>query len=396
MDLSGSPVGAFVSPTLDSGHVLPAGAFSARWTGTLTPSTTGTYRFALEPAGIARLFIDGQLVASADTEGLDSSALGFPGAPVYAAQGVAALSAGTAVPITVEYSFGSSISGSVLHLGWQPPDSTLVAAAASAASTADVAIVFVNDVTSEGMDRTSLALPGDQDALISAVAAANPRTIVVLHTAGPVLMPWLPEVAAVIEAWYPGEETGNAIAAVLFGDVDPSGRLAMTFPAAPDQGPGPQPAEYPGVGNVVTYDEGIFVGYRYYDAFGQQPLFPFGYGLSYTSFSLDRLHVRRRASRRYDVSVRVKNTGTRKGAAVVELYVGFPASTEEPPNQLKGFRKILVAPNRAKHVRMTLDPSSFASWSTTANAWTVVPGAYTVRLGTSSRDLPLETGVTVD
>ena len=396
MDFSGSPTGAFVSSTLDSGHILPNGAFSARWTGTLTPSTTGTYRFALEHAGIARLFIDGQLVASGDTEGLDSSALGFPGAPIFAAQGVVALTAGTAVPITVEYSLGSSISGSVLHLGWQPPDPTLLAAAVSTASTADVAIVSVNDVTSEGMDRTSLSLPGDQDALISAVAAANPRTIVVLHTAGPVLMPWLPRVAAVIEAWYPGEQTGDAIAAVLFGDVDPSGRLAMTFPAAPDQGAGAQPAEYPGVGDVVTYDEGIFVGYRYYDAFGQHPLFPFGYGLSYTSFSVDRLHVRRRASQQYDVSVRVRNTGTRAGAAVVQLYLGFPASAEEPPNQLKGFRKVFVEPNRAKHVRLTLDRSSFGSWSTTANAWAVVPGTYTVRVGTSSRDLPLETAVAVE
>src|SRR5262249_22123550 len=156
-------------------------------------------------------------------------------------------------------------------------------------------------------------------------------------TAGPVLMPWLPQVAAVIEAWYPGQETGNAIAAVLFGDVDPSGRLAMTFPASPDQGPGTQPTQYPGVGGVVSYDEGIFVGYRYYDQFGQQPLFPFGYGLSYTSFSLGRLRVQRRMrGQKYNVSLRVRNTGTRAGAAVVQLYVGFPASTGEPPNQLKG------------------------------------------------------------
>src|SRR5262249_53612236 len=208
-------------------------------------------------------------------------------------------------------------------LGWSPPDPTRGAASAAAPSAADVAVVRASDVPGEGMDRPSLGLPGDQDQLISVVAAANPRTVVVLHTAGPFLMPWLPQVAAVLEAWYPGQETGNAIAAVLFGDADPSGRLAMTFPAGPDQGPATQPTQYPGVGGEVHYDEDIFVGYRYYDQFGQEPLFPFGYGLSYTSFSLDRLRVRPRDSgQKYNVSVRVKNTGTRAGTAVVQLYVG--------------------------------------------------------------------------
>ena len=322
----------------------------------------------------------------------------FPlsGAPLETSQGVATLTAGTAVPITVEFSIGSSISGSVLHFGWQPPDPTLGAAAVAAASAADVAIVFANDVTGEGMDRPSLGLPGDQDQLISAVAAANPRTVVVLHTAGPFLMPWLPQVAAVLEAWYPGQETGNAIAAVLFGDADPSGRLAMTFPASPDQGPATQPTQYPGVGGEVHYDEDIFVGYRYYDQFGQEPLFPFGYGLSYTSFSLDRLRVRPRdRGQKYNVSVRVKNTGTRAGTAVVQLYVGFPASTGEPPNQLKGFGKVFLKPRRTRRIKMVLDPSSFASWSATANAWVVEPGTYTLHVGTSSRDLPLEATVAI-
>jgi beta-glucosidase len=306
------------------------------------------------------------------------------------------LTAGIPVPITLEFSIGSSITGSILHLGWQPPDPPLTATAVAAASASDVAIVFANDVTGEGMDRNSLGLPGDQDQLISAVAAANSRTIVVLHTAGPVLMPWLPQVAAVLEAWYPGQETGDAIAAVLFGDADPAGRLAMTFPASPDQGPATQPAQYPGVGNEVHYDEGIFVGYRYYDQFAQEPLFPFGYGLSYTSFSLDRLRVRPRdRGQRYTVSVRVRNTGVRAGAAVVQLYAGFPAATGEPPNQLKGFGKVFLKPRRAKRVKIALDQSSFASWSETANAWVVEPGTYTLRVGTSSRDLPLEATVVI-
>lgn len=399
MDLSGSPVSSSVSATLDSDHILSGGAYSARWTGTLTPPATGTYRFSLSASGISRLLVDGTLVASADTEGVDSAAAGFPGSPIFAAQGLVDLTAGVPVSIVVEYSIGSSISGSVVHLGWQPPDPAPLAEAVAAAGAADVAVVFVNDVTGEGGDRTTLALPGDQDRLIAAVAAANPRTIVVLHTAGPVLMPWLSQVAAVIEAWYPGQETGDAIAAVLFGDVDPSGRLAMTFPAGEDQGPGTQPTEYPGVGGMVTYDEGVFVGYRYYDQFAQEPLFPFGYGLSYTSFSLDRLRVRPRVSEKhkgqYKVSVRVSNTGTRAGAAVVQLYVGFPTSIGEPPNQLKGFEKVSLKPGQHRRVKMVLDSSSFASWSETANAWTVEPGTYTLRVGTSSRDLPLEAPVAI-
>jgi beta-glucosidase len=395
MDLSGSPVAAFVAPTLDSESILPGGAYSARWTGTMTASVTGTYMFSLEHAGIGRLYVDGQLIAYGDTEGYDSAALGFPGVPLLSFHGSATLTAGVAVPITVEYSLGASISGPALHLGWQLTDPTLMQAAVTAAAAADVAIVFVNDGAGEGMDRPTLSLPGDYDQLIAAVAAVNPRTVVVLHSAGPVLMPWLSQVAAVVEAWYPGQETGHAIADVLFGDADPAGRLAMTFPASMDQGPGTQPAEYPGVGDEVHYDEDVFVGYRYYDHFGQAPLFPFGYGLSYTSFALDRLHVGRRAHGKHIVSVRVRNTGARPGAAVVQLYVGFPAAIGEPPNQLKGFGKAFLKPGRKKRIRMVLDSSSFASWSGSAKAWTVGPGTYTVRVGTSSRDLPLSATITL-
>ena len=386
MDLSGSPVDAFVSSTIDSDAVLPAGSFSARWTGTLTPSSSGIHRFALRHGGVARLYVDGQLVATGDSQGLDAL---IPGAPALTAQGTAALTAGNPVPVVIEYSLGATITGARLHFGWQPPEPGRLAEAVGAASAADVALVFVNDVTSEGMDRTSLSLPGDQDQLIEAVAAANPRTIVVLHTSAPVLMPWLAQVAGVIEAWYPGQQSGNAIAAVLFGDVEPSGRLPMTFPASESQGPASELAQYPGVDGAVHYDEDIDVGYRYYDRFEQEPLFPFGFGLSYTSFDVDQLRVKRRRGK-YRVSVRVKNTGSRAGAAVVQLYVGFPAATGEPPNQLKGFGKVGLDPGKRKRVKMTLDSASFATWSSADRKWVVQPGKYVLRVGTSSRDLPLE------
>ena len=198
-----------------------------------------------------------------------------------------------------------------------------------------------------------------------------------------------------IQAWYPGQETGRAIASVLFGDVPPSGRLMMTFPRSEAQGPATQPEQFPGVDNVVHYDEGVFVGYRYYDEFAQEPLFPFGYGLSYTTFTLDGLSVRGRAAGKYKVSVRVRNTGNRRGAEVVQLYVGFPDSIEGPPNQLKGFAKVTLDPGKSRRVKMKLDPSSFAHWSTTEDAWVVEPGTYALRVGTSSRNLVLEREVAI-
>lgn len=160
---------------------------------------------------------------------------------------------------------------------------------------------------------------------------------------------------------YPGQETGRAIASVLFGDVPPSGRLMITFPRSEAQGPATQPEQFPGVDNVVRYDEGVFVGYRYYDEFAQEPLFPFGYGLSYTTFTLDRLSLRRGEAAQYEVSVRVTNTGKRPGAEVVQLYLGFPDSVEGPPNQLRGFAKASLDPGKSRIVKMTLDPSSFCT-----------------------------------
>ena len=198
------------------------------------------------------------------------------------------------------------------------------------------------------MDRTTLALPGDQDQLIDAVAAVNRRTIVVLNTGGPVLMPWLHHVEGVLEAWYPGQQFGAALASVLFGDSDPGGRLPITFPAGDAQGPAPptRPERYPGVNGEQRYDEGIFVGYRWYDQFRQQPLFPFGYGLSYADFRFRDLRV----SVDHGVvtaSARVTNTSRRAGSTVAQAYLSFPRSAGEPPRQLKGYEKVQLEPGRS-------------------------------------------------
>ncbi len=385
------------------GQPIPGtpGAHAAVWTGTLTPPSTGLYRFSLTVAGVARLYINGREVVRGDAEYAYPSlavAGALPagaGAPTISFQGRALLTRGKAVGIRVQYSTGASIRGALLRLGWQPPDPAMLARAVQAARRARVAIVFANDVTGEGMDRTSLELPGDQDGLIEAVAAANPRTIVVLHTAGPVLMPWLSKVSSVIEAWYPGQQSGLAIAATLFGDADPAGRLPVTFPASASQGPATQPAEYPGINGGVDYSEGIFVGYRYYQQFGQRPLFPFGYGESYTRFSFGRMHIRRLGAGRFAVSVQVLNTGPRAGYAVAELYVGDPRATGEPPDQLKGFTKLELAPGAMRTVTVKLDPQDFETWSTSQGRWTLTPGQYSIRVGSSSSALPLSQTVAV-
>ena len=401
-DFSGQPVQQMNVPTLDFASATKAAlqpipgttAFSARWTGTLTPPKTGLYQFSIAAAGVATLTVNGRQIISTNTEYV-TGAPQFPGAPPLVSLGSLRLRAQHPVKIAVDYSTGVSIGGAELHLGWEQPNPKTIQQAVAAAKAAQVAVVFANDRTGEGMDRSSLALQGDQDRLIEAVAKVNRRTIVVLHTAGPVLMPWRDKVAAIVEAWYPGQMSGRAIAQTLFGDVDPSGRLPVTWPATAKQGPTASTQAFPGINNTVPYAEGIFVGYRYYDHFRQRPLYPFGYGLSYTTFTLSHLHVKAVRGGGYRVTVDVRNTGRRLGAEVVELYVGFPALAGEPPRQLKAFAKLSLAPSRHRTVTLTLARSSFAYFRQSQGRLVIAPGRYRIEVGTSSRDLPLTTQIGV-
>jgi beta-glucosidase len=261
------------------------------------------------------------------------------------------------------------------------------AAAARAAATADVALVFANQWTSESID-TSLTLPDGQDALIEAVAAANPRTIAILQTGGPVLMPWIDRVASVLEAWYPGTRGGEAIANLLFGKVDPSGRLPATFPRDESQLVRPQldgiglPRDQ---GFAVTYSEGATVGYKYYDARNLQPLFPFGHGLSYTSFGYSGLQAANRNGELI-VSFRVRNTGRRRGMDVPQVYVGpVGGAGWEAPKRLAGFKKVDLAPGGETIVTIKVDPRLLALFK--GGQWRQAAGRYQVMLGASSRDI---------
>lgn len=268
--------------------------------------------------------------------------------------------------------------------------------AAAAAAAVDVAVVVVRDRGCETEDRADLALPDDQDSLIDAVAAANPRTVVVLQTQGAVVMPWADRVAAIVETWYAGQEGGNALAAVLFGDVDPGGRLPLTFPAESWQVPAATPAQYPGVNGHAAYAEDLGVGYRHYDRSGLNPRFVFGHGLSYTTFAYRDLRVTPvDGGKRYAVTFVVENTGRRAGTDVAQVYVSHPPAAGEPPKVLVAFRKVALAPGAQTSVRLDVDAAALAYWDPTADDWRLASGTYTFLVGRSSGDLPLRAAVTV-
>ena len=330
----------------------------------------------LDAAKIHTIALIGPFAGAAHTGGGGSSQV----APLYTVAPLDGLKNVAGANATIQYNDGS--------------DTT---AAASAAKAADVAIVMVGNRDREGADRPNLSLPNHQDELVTAVAAANPRTIVVLKTGGPVLMPWLAQVPAVLEAWYPGEEDGNVVANVLFGKVNPSGKLPVTFPKAEGDAPAHTPEQWPGVDGVARYSEGLKVGYRWYDAENIEPLFAFGHGLSYTTFSFKNLGVPKQASagQPLQVSVDVTNTGSRAGVEVAQAYVAFPSSAGEPPRQLKGFEKVRLNPGETKRVTLQLDERAFSIWNTSQNRWTGVPGTFTIFVGDSSRNLPLHADVSV-
>jgi beta-glucosidase len=391
--LSGSPATTRTDPNVSYTWTgtspapgLGSTNYSVRWTGTLTPPTTGSYTFALTSDDGSRLLINGQQVIdnwrdqAANTETAQVT-----------------LTAGQ--PVQVEVDYYQAGGDAVVNLGWLPPDTDLLGQATALAAKSDVAIVYANDFESEGSDLATIDLPGQQNQLISAVAAANPNTIVVLNTGSAVTMPWLDQVKGVFEAWYPGQQSGAAIASLLFGDTNPSGKLPVTFPTSLAQVPASTPAQWPGVNGTVQYSEGLDVGYRWYDAKGETPLFPFGYGLSYTTFAVSGLKLSSGTLSEggsLDATVDVTNTGSRQGSEVVQLYLGDPASTGEPASQLKGFAKVSLAPHQTKRVRLAISAQDASYWSSPAQAWTLGAGTYTVRVGDSSRNLPLSATFRVD
>ena len=269
--------------------------------------------------------------------------------------------------------------------------------AAQLAKKCDVAIVFAYQWTSEDMDLPSLSLPDKQDAIIQQVAAANPHTIVVLETGSTVTMPWLNQVSGVLEAWYAGSKGADAVASILFGDVNPSAKLPVTFPRSEADLPHPQLKTSPSrlFGSAepdkptfeVHYDEGLKVGYKWYDAENKPVLFPFGFGLSYTTFGYSGLKVD--AGAQATVSFTIKNTGSRAGWEIAEVYAALPAGSGEPPKRLVGWSKVSLNASESKQVNLAINPLYLSVFDEASDSWKLPPGEYTFMVGGSSQNLPL-------
>jgi len=377
-------------------------AISVRWTGNITVPATGKYTLSLTHLGTASLYLDGQLLIEDPGITLETRSVAMhlvAGQPHALRIEYAADRPEQHTPLPGEVSTSGMI-GSKVRLGWQHPVEAIPPAmqkAAMLARLSDVVVVVVRDYRNEHADLPSLTLSNEQDLLIQVVAAANPRTIVVLATGGPALMPWLDQVPAVLESWYGGQEQGNALADILFGDVTPSGKLPVTFPRSDHNTPVSEPSQYAGRdGFVAHYSEGLCVGYRGYDQFGIEPLFPFGYGLSYTSFAYSELTVEPETSdgtRAIQVSFKLTNTGSRTGAEIAQVYLGLPASTAEPPKRLVGLAKVELEPGETREVSVAVDPNSashpLSYWNVDQNGWEMASGDYAVYVGASSRDIRL-------
>lgn len=388
-DLAGTPVHSETTRKADLiwfgdtlPHVDPA-HFSARLTGVFAAPESGVYTFSLFCIGKGRLFIDGQAIISLWDDRADQK-------EVMATTEVK-LTAGQAHELRVEYASAPGSRWRNLRLGCmlKPPADPLAEAVALAARS-DVAIVFAgltHEWESEGFDRPDMELPGEQARLIEAVCAVNSNTVVVINAGSPLSMNWLDRAAAVLWAWYPGQEAGNAIADVLFGDVNPSGRLPMTFPRRLQDNPAY--INYPGENGQVYYGEGLFVGYRYYDKKGIDPLFPFGYGLSYTTFEYSNLVVEVGDPIRLRVDVR--NTGTRAGKEVVQVYVrDVQSRLMRPEKELKAFAKVTLLPGETQTVTFTLDEEALAYYDPARPGWVTEAGEFEVLVGSSSRDIRLQ------
>lgn len=386
--LSGSPFMTRVDPNIDFNFTTLNDPrlrenFSVRWTGYMTAPLDGTYKILTTSDDGIRVYLNDQPFIDdwADHEGtIDSKEI--------------VLNAGQVYKIKVEYYQASDAAAALL--GWQIPAGDSVQDAVNAASAADVAIIFSglgNDVEGEGVDRVTMDLPPGQSDLINRIARANPNTVLILNSGNPVTMTdWLPEVPSLLQAWYPGEEGGAAIANILTGAANPSGKLPVSLLKRWEDSP--VYGNYPGVNGVVNYTEGIFLGYRYYDRMKTVLNFPFGHGLSYTTFSYSNLVIRANQSSanapQVDVEFTLTNTGQRAGAEVTQLYVAEKAPPQPRPlRELKGFQKVTLQPGESRRVKFKLGADAFAYFNAQKMSWAVPQDTYRIDIGSSSRDIRL-------
>jgi beta-glucosidase len=373
---------------------LTVGACSARLSATFTPDVSGAWQLSLESAGRSVLRLDGAVVVDNTDPVRGSSFYGAGSEPVDV---TVDLVVGHSYELTVDIwprSSRSPIMGA--RIGASPPDTgDEFERAVAAAAEADVAVVVVGSngqFESEGHDRPDLSPPGRQQELVEAVLEVNPRTVVVVNAGSPVEMPWATRAGAVLMTWYPGEEGADALADMLIGAAEPSGRLPVTFPASAEDGPaglGVEGDRYPGIEGKVVYGEGVLVGYRFYETTRLAPLFPFGFGLSYGDFVLEDVAVVGDGGGEVTVEVTVVNNGTRHGTEVVQVYMRAPESlVRRPDRELVGFTKIVVDAGGRATVRVSLGANAFRYWDDVeTHAWRSDPGRYELLVGTSSHEI---------
>lgn len=363
--------------------------FSARLTATYVADADGVYRFGLASAGSARLLLDGEVVASTSSSGSAGDTLYGWGSAETVVE--VELTAARSVEVVVEFDRDTDTPLGGMLVGLTPPDpADLFERAVELAAQAEFAVVVVGldgMWETEGNDRESFALPGRQDELVSAVAARNPRTIVIVNAGSPVALPWADEVAAIVHAGYPGQQFGRALADVLFGDVSPSGKLATTWPARLDDCAAH--GSYPGSHGRVAYTEGVHVGHRHFDRAGLEPKFPFGHGLSYTTFDYGQPVIAPSADvGAANISIPITNTGERPGAEIVQLYVSYPASAvDRPALELRGFERFELEPGGSATASFVLAARDLAYWDVDAQCWVTEDIPVTLQIGASSRDL---------
>jgi beta-glucosidase len=359
-----------VTPAALTATAPGQGAGWSSWDVTFKAEETGTYVLGLEDYGDTWLSLNGRAILA--DRGLHGPYPQSTSVSLVAGQSYTLLAQWFALGATTTPRFG---------IDYVQPQ---IDAAVAAAKKAHTAIVFASNILTEGADSTSLWLQGDLNALISAVAKANPRTVVVLTTGGPVVMPWRSKVAGILEAWYGGQMVAPAIAQVLTGVVDPSGRLPVSIPATPWQTPASAASQFPGQHGVVNFAGLSDLGYRWYQSNSVTPAYPFGYGLSYTSFSWSNFSITRSGSG-VEVAVRITNTGTRAGVDVAQVYVAYPGGLGEPPEQLRGIGRVDLAPGASKDLVISLPRSAFTYDN--GHALVVSGGTYQVSLATNSASL---------
>lgn len=407
-NLSGEPVATDTTKSLaafmaDTPEGIDPLHHALRITGRFTAPEAGTWRFGFHSAGRSRLFLDGEQAAEAWDSWTRGRTFFEEGCdPVTVER---AFEAGQSVEITFEFATHPThdlhVSGYHLGVG-RVLGQAEIDRAAEIASGADVALVCVGrsaEWDTEGWDLPDMTLPGLQDRLVEAVAARAPRTVVLLQTGGPVEMPWLDRVDAVLQGWYPGQEAGHAFADILTGARSPGGRLPQSFPRRLDDAPtfsGTPARTYPGEDGHVSYDEGLFIGYRHH-AKGRPAAFPFGFGLGYTEFAFGGPEVRMNPDGTGDLRLSVTNTGAREGSAVVQLYVAPPdAPVDRPEAELKTFAKLSLDPGDSGVATLPLVPRDFAWFDADRRCWTITPGDYALRLGTSATDIFATATVRID